>query len=458
MKKFFILLISVSIFICSLSVPVFASFTSAVDIDAEIAYLISLDDDGTVIYDKNSTVKASPASLTKIVTAILTIENCVDYETVITVPSYTIRLLDGTNSSTAGILVGEQLTVRQLLYCLLVYSANDAANVLADYIGKGSIDAFVEMMNDFVADLGCTNTHFVNAHGLDADNHYTTAKDLAVIYKYCLQNSLFCEIAGTASYTIPATNKYTETRYLTSTNKMFSAGISDYYYEYINNGKTGTTDNAGRCFISSASKDGYNYLCVIMNAPMYDCDNDGVNENMAFMDTKTLYKWTFANIRLRTVANKSTYVTEVKVNLSNQYDYVSLVPANDVSALVPTGVSEAGVYVEPILELTASSVDAPVKKGDVLGKAVIKYAGESIAEVELVAAFDVSRSTVKYIGSIALKLMQSFAFKLAIIICVVVILPICILLFIVIPSRRKNKKSKIRIVNVNDMQNNKKKK
>ena len=120
MKKFIIFLISFIILISSFCFSANAAFTSAVEVDSKIAYLISLDDEGTVIYDKQSTVKAEPASLTKIVTAILTIENCSDYDAVVTAPSYAIRLLDGTNSSTAGILVGEQLTVKQLLYCLLL--------------------------------------------------------------------------------------------------------------------------------------------------------------------------------------------------------------------------------------------------------------------------------------------------------------------------------------------------
>ncbi len=458
MKKFIIFLISAIILISSFCFSANAAFTSAVDVDSNIAYLVSLDDDGTVIYDKNSTLKTEPASLTKIVTAILVIENCSDYEAVVTAPSYAIRLLDGTNSSTAGILVGEQLTVRQLLYCLLVYSANDAANVLADYIGGGSIDTFINMMNEFVQKLGCTDTHFTNAHGLFDENHYSTAKDLAVIYRYCLENSFFSEIAGTSYYKIDPTNKYTQTRHLNSTNKMFSSGIADYYYKFLKNGKTGTTNNWNRCFVSSASKDGYSYLCVILDAPMYDCDEDGVDENMAFMDTKTLYNWTFEHIRLRTVANTSTYVTEVTVKLSNEYDYVSLVPAKEVNALVPTGVDESGVYIEALTELTASSVNAPVKKGDVLGKAVIKYADEVIAEVDLVAAFDVSLSTIKYIGNLILTLMQSTAFKLILAFIVVIILPVCVMLFIVIPAKRRKKKSQIRIVNVNDIENNRKRK
>lgn len=424
--------------------------------EADIYYLFSADD-GTVICEKNIDKKAAPASITKIVTAIVTIENCPDLDTVLTVPSYTIRLLDGTNSSTAGILVGEQMSVRNLLYCLLVYSANDAANVLADYIGNGSIEAFVGMMNEFAARVGCNATHFANAHGLDDDNHYTTARDLGLIYFYCIKNSIFTEISGTARYEIPPTNKYTETRYLNNTNKMFSSGISDYYCEYVKTGKTGTTDNAGHCVISSASGDGYNYICVVLNAPFYDCDNDGVNENMAFVTSKNLYEWVFKHIKLCEVANPSTYVAELKVDLSSKYDYVSLVPAKNISALIPVNLKDTdgndktqSVLIEPSEDIKAKTVNAPVKKGDVLGKATIKYADTVIAEVDLVAAFDVERSPVKYAAYIIKKTVSSLTFKLIFVAVLIIVVPMCIYVFVIVPRKRNEKKNRIKIVKINE--------
>lgn len=448
MKKAFIFILT--ILILSLSVlPCGAALYNPAEFNADIAYMVSLDD-GTVVCDINSDAKASPASITKIVTAILTIENCTDFDHIITVPAYCIRLLDGTNSSTAGILVGEELSVKDLLYCLLVYSANDAANILADYIGGGDIETFVGMMNDFVVSLGCTDTHFVNAHGLDDPDHYTTARDLATIYTYCLKNSMFAEITGTYSYDIPPTNKYNYTRYLRNTNGLLNPGISDYYYEYAKNGKTGTTDNAGRCLISSASKDGYNYLCVILNGKFFDIDSDGVEENMAIMESKNLYVWAFENLRLREVANPSSYVCEAQVRLSKDYDYVSLVPKESISALVPGGINAENVLREPIAELTKTTVDAPVKQGDVLGRAAVKYAGETIAEVDLVAAFDVDRSNIKYIGDLISKLTHTLVFKLLLVCLFVVVIPGCIIVFVILPQKRKTKKNAVRVVKPSD--------
>lgn len=454
-KKFFSLIFAM-LFAFLLTFQSFAVFYEPETDDAEIVYMVSLDN-GTVICDVNSEKRASPASMTKIVTAILTIENCPDLDKVIVVPSYCIRLLDGTNSSTAGILVNEELTVRELLYCLLVYSANDAANILADYIGGGDIETFIEKMNAFVKLLGCENTHFDNAHGLDSETHYTTARDLATIYTYCLQNSLFCEIAGTFTKEIPATNKYHSTRYLRNTNSLINPGIPDYYCEYVKNGKTGTTDDAGRCVISSASYDGYNYLLVVMNAKFYDYDNDGVNENMAFVVSKQIYEWAYKNLRIREVANPAVYVGEAEVRLAKDYDYVSLVPENSVSALVPTGVGADNVLIEIYDDQTLSTVDAPVNKGDVLGKAAIKYAGQTVAEVNLVAAFDVQRSPVKYAGDIILKTVNTTVFKIVAAAVFLVILPLFLILFIVLPAKRRKKKNVVRLVSVKDLEKKKKK-
>ena len=438
------------IFVFACALPASGALYEPENPDAEVIYMICLDN-GTVICDHNSDHRVAPASITKVVTAILTIENCTNYDQVITVPAYCIRALDGTNSSTAGILVGEEMSVRDLLYCLLVQSANDAANVLADFIGGGNIDTFIGMMNDFVAGLGCRNTHFANAHGLDDDTHYTTALDLSLIYQYCLKNSFFCELAGTFTYEIPPTNKYNYTRYLRNTNNLLNAGIRDYYSPYVKTGKTGTTDNAGRCVISSASNDGYNYLCMVLNAKFYDFDDDGVEENMAFVLSKQLYDWAFTNLRIREVANPSVYVGEVEVRLSREYDYVSMVPAETVTALVPSGVSTENVMYEPYAELTKTVVDAPVRQGDVLGKAAIKYGGQTIAEVDLVAAFSVQRSTVKYIGDRLLKLVGSRPFKWLMLAVFVVGLPLLAVIFIVVPAQRRKKKSAVRVVSVKKM-------
>ncbi len=198
-----------------------------------------------ILFAKNENEKMYPASTTKIVTAILTLENCkldevvtVGYDDVSSIP-------DGYSS--AFLQVGEQLTIEQLLQVLLVHSANDAANTLAKYVG-GSIESFVSMMNTKVHELGLSHTHFTNTYGMHDNNHYTTAHDLAIIMKYCMKNDDFRKMAGSASCAIPATNKY-DTRKYSSTNELLIPNHSN-YYPYVTAGKTGFTTQAGDCLVS----------------------------------------------------------------------------------------------------------------------------------------------------------------------------------------------------------------
>ena len=446
-KKYFSVLFC-CVFAVLLTVPAFAAlYTPEEEPDADVIYMLSLDN-GAVVCDINSTKRIAPASVTKIVTAILTIENCQDFDDIITVPYECLRLLEGTNSSTAGLLTGEQMTVKQMLYCLLVASANDAANVLAYYIGNGDIEAFVSMMNDFVQKLGCSDTHFVNAHGLDDDAHYTTARDIAAIYKYCLNNSMFCEITGTYRLEVPATNKRGVRNY-TNTNQLMNPGIKDYYCAYVKNGKTGTTNSAGRCVVSSASNNGYNYLLVVMNAKFYDFDDDGVDENMAFVESRRIYDWVFKNLKIREVANPSMSVYEAEVRLSSERDWVRIVPETSVSALVPGSANAENVLIEPYPD-AKRVLDAPVKKGDVVGKAAIKYAGEVIGEVNLVADNDVARSTTKYVGDVALRTVKSHTFWWILLGAAAIALPLLVILYVVIPARRRKKKNTVNIVSIKD--------
>ena len=411
MKKILIFLCIFSMFLCALAPAAQATFNSALDVDANIAYLISLDRDNTVIYDKNSEVRFAPAALVKIVTGILVIENCANLDQLVTAEYDWISAVVGTGSSTLGILTGEELSVRDLLYCMLVYNAADAASILVHSVTDDT-ETFVGMMNDLAARLGCVNTHFTDPIGFDNDDQYTTAREIAAIYYYCISNSTFNEIISTDYFEIAPTNKSGYTRYLKTTNGLMNANIQDYYYRFVKSGKSGVAGDSGCNCVSVASRDGYNYLCVIMDSRYTDYDNDKVDENMSFVSSKQLYDWTFENIKLRVVANPSTYVAEVEVKLSGEYDYVSLVPAQEVSALVPSGVNAESLLYEPIPELTPSSVNAPIKKGDVIGRAYIKYAGETVAEVDLAAAFDVKSSPVRWVGNALLSVLKNTVFRI----------------------------------------------
>lgn len=435
MKRIISLALCVLVLCVSAITPGFAAFNAALETSADIVLLLNRDS-GTVVFDKNADKVTAPASLTKIATATVAIEHCADLDAKVTVKQSSIDAIAGTNSSTAGLLPGEVLTVRELLYCLLVRSANEAAVILADYVGNGSVPAFVDMMNELAASLGCENTHFVNPHGLDEPGHQSTARDIAKLTEHALELPLFSEIVNTVNYTLPATNKSGE-RNLLSTNWLINPNFKTYYCEYAAGVKTGSTSDAGRCVVSTASKDGYNYLGVVMGAPYEDVNGDGNPDNCAFLECKKIFEWAFDNLRMSKVADTTRIVTVVDVTLSRKADHVRLVPASDVTALVPVGNNENSVLIEPIPEETPQSVEAPVKKGDVLGKARILYAESEIATIDLVAAEDVDVSLLLYIGHGISQLFRSAVF---LVIFALVLLVLAVYGFLVLRHKQQKKR------------------
>ena len=443
MKKFLSVLLVTVIIICSFSIGASASFNSLLETEAEIVLLVNTDSE-TVILDKNANKRTAPASLTKIVTCMLVLENCPDLSVPVTCKRESLNGLYAQNAATAGILAGETLTINELLYCLMLPSAADAANILADYVG-GSIDNFVVMMNDFVAKLGCKNTKFVNAHGLDANpNGYTTANDLYIITKYALKNDTFKEITSTSRYDIEPTEMYPHTRYLHNTNKMMNAGIRDYYHQSVSGVKTGTTEKAGHCVITTASQDGYNYMLIVMNAPQYDIDDDGVEENVAFTESKKIYNWAFDNIELTKITNTTDVVTVVDVNYNSKVDHVRLLPAEELSALVPVGTESGSLIVRPIEDETPESVNAPVKKGQVIGKAEVLYGDVVVTTVDLVAGEDIDLNIFLLILGVIKNLFSTTIFK--ILFAILAVLLIIYILLIIRKNRIKAKRKKIRMI------------
>ena len=408
-----------------------ALYNSSVELNSDIVLLASMDD-GTVLLSKNADKRTPPASLTKIVTATLVLQNCPDMNEIITADEASIEEISGTGSSNANIQVGEEMSVKDLLYCLLVQSANEAANILGTRVA-GSIEKFVEMMNDYVLSIGCKNTHFVNCHGLDDEEQYTTADDMLTITLKALELPEFKEITGTVKYTVPKTNKSGE-RNLYTTNWMMNSGHPSYYYEYVSGIKTGTTSRAGRCIVSTASKDGYNYIGIVMGAK-----NEDPDENEALLECKKIFQWAFENIKLSNVVSVNTTVKVVDVELSFQTDHLRLVPEKDLTLLVPTGNDEGSIMLKVIDEKTPKSVKAPINKGDVIGMAQVLYADEEIATVNLVAAESVSRSPLLWFFSIIKSALSSTAFRLLLLVVLTLIIA-----YIVLMIRYKKKKRRRR--------------
>ncbi len=446
MKKI-IIFISIFVLILVSVVPMVSAqnYSSYVELNCDIDYMISLDD-GSVIISKNADKKAAPASVTKITTALVVLQNCPDLNETVTVSENAIKALSGTGSSLSGLKVGEQMSVLEMLYCLLVPSGNDAAVVLAEHVA-GSQEKFVQMMNECAEKLGCKNTHYDNPHGLDSETHYTTAEDIAIIAQEALKHNAFKSIVSEARHTLKATNQNKE-RTLINTNSMLNKAYITYYRDFIKGIKTGHTDNAGYCVATYASKDGYNYLAVAMNGDYRDSDNDKIDENQAFMDSIRMYEWAFANLSYELVAPKNMIVSEVKVNYSWKTDHMRLVPKEDFRTLVPTGTNEGSVLIEPVDK--PDTVNAPIKAGDVACKAKIVYADNEIATIDLVYAESVSRNYLLYAWSLVVRLFSNTIFK---ILLAATVLGIVIYVALVMRSNvvRKKKRNQLKIVKINDM-------
>ena len=272
----------VAVCLCMLSVVSVFAQQDGPDVKAE-AYCVINRKDGSIVYSKNMDDRYYPASITKIMTALVTLEHCTDLDDTVVFNSEVMDSISS-NSSTLNpvAILDEEMTVRDALFGLMLNSANECASALAVYTA-GSIDAFVEMMNEKAQELGAVNTHYMNAHGLDDDDHYTTAHDMAIIFDAALKNDVFRYVDSTAAYTIPATNKYGE-RNCTSTNQLINGARP---YEGVYAGKTGHTANAGRTLVTAAYRDGMDLICVIMKS-----DNDNF-----YSDTETLFDHAFLKVQ-----------------------------------------------------------------------------------------------------------------------------------------------------------------
>jgi len=401
-------------------------------------YLLADLSDGKVLKSNNVNEKVFPASTTKILTAIIALESCNPGDKV-TATSEAISPITNKHSH-MGILVGEELTVEQLVYGLLVGSANDAANVLAVHI-SGSLDVFAKLMNEKAAEIGAENSHFVNAHGFHDDNHYTTVNDLWKISHYAMQNQKFREIVATSKYEVPPTNKYRDKkngnkRYLSNTNMLISGNKgTEHLYEYAIGVKTGHTDEAGYCLVSAAEKDGTELLSIVMK-----CDNGTKSADAySFIDSKALLEYGFYNYKYITVGDISDIVESADIR--NAKIDLTLSPAVPVSALLEKNVKKEDVEV---IAKKNEDILAPIKKGDVLGTVTYKYKGEVLGTVNLVAGNDVERDFLRHIGVI---IGDNFGL---IILCAIIIFVVFVYFKYLRSPKKRRAKSRLR--RIDDMQ------
>ena len=333
-------------------------------IEAEAAVVMDADT-GAFLYSKNMDRKEYPASITKIMTALVAIESGKLDSKIRFSENAVYNLEEG--SSHVGIQVGEVLSMRRALYGLMLESANDVANGIAETVG-GSISGFADLMNAKAAELGCVNTHFTNPHGLQNEEHYTCARDMALITQAALKHPTFQKIAGTTNYTCPKTNKVDEERYWYNHNQMIQKD-AEYYYEGCFGGKTGFTSDALNTLVSYAKKDGRTLICVELHVN---------GKDKAYSESHAMLDYAFENFQNVTVpANESTVTRSQLIGMDNLGE-LSALRTEAMDETLVSGPSEVTVTIPKTVE--ASAVE---RKGDGSGGLIYSYNGWQVGNTSL---------------------------------------------------------------------------
>ena len=421
MKKFCAILFSF-VLVLIIALPVAAEGESstladnAPSLTAPAAYVVNLDTN-IVVYEKNSETQLSAASLTKMMTTLLLLENYQDQldSISLTAPSYVYDLIweQSTNASSADIRRGETQSLRNLLYAMLLPSGNEAAYIVADYMGGGSIDNFVAMMNDEAKAVGCTGTTFVDPCGLNPNN-ITTARDAYLILRALTAYDVFSTVVGTPSYDMGTNDRYTTpgTYIIQTTDKLITN--SSYHRDYTKGGKTGSLGE-WQNFAGWHSQDGESYISILLNVP-YDADPEGMRPALA--ETGTIMDWVFDTYTIAPALDTTQPITEVRVAYSTQADTIMLYPADNMMTLLP---KEGGAALTEQTFNLPKSIAAPVRQGDVVGTVTLTIEGEVIGTTDLIAGSDVSRNQLLYTISRVSLFFSSTYFKVVVILTMLVI-------------------------------------
>ena len=319
---------------------------------------------GTILYEKNSDEAHYPASITKIMTTLLALENGNLSDMV----TFSDDAINNTEGSGIARDYGEQMTLEQCLYGVMLESANECAYAVAEHVG-GTVENFVDMMNAKAKELGCTNTHFANPHGLQDENHYTTAHDMALIAQAAYQNETFRIIIGTKMYTIPPTNKHAEETVLRNHHDMlctYHNANRKYLYPYCVGGKTGYTATANSTLVTYAEKDGMTLICVVMNT-------QSPNQ---FIDTVNLFDYAFDNFQVLNVSENDTdYSAEATVDNGNLNNIAPFVELDKDAVIVLPKTAE--------FSDTSSSVEYNDSDSEIAGSITYTYAGRNVGKADI---------------------------------------------------------------------------
>ena len=368
----------------------------------ETALLIELNS-GIVAYAKNAEEVVYPASLTKIMTCMIALQYAGnDLDKMVTVSDSALAGIAEAGGE-VRLLSGERMTLRDVLYYMMVVSANEASNVVAEYVA-GDIPSFIQLMNKTAKELGCTNTHFSNAHGLHDSNHYTTARDLSIIVRKAMTYEVFREICATVEYVVPETN-LSASKKLTTTNFLIlnngdhyladNGNYYTYYYAPATGIKTGYTSAAGRCVVSRANDGNLDLLCIIMGAETR-LMSDGSIRYDNFVEAKKLFNYGFDNFSYAKVILKGIRpMFSVPVKYANEKRGAVLVPSSDVNCLLPKNYDPAKVTTDYKLD-DPDRLAAPLAKHQKVGTVNAYYNGTFIGSADLETLTEVEEKTVEH--------------------------------------------------------------
>ncbi len=341
-------------------------------IDAGAYALIELNSN-TIIYSKELDMKRYPASLTKIMTVMLALEYG-NLDDILTVSATALDNLSEFGSS-AGLVEGEEISLEDMLYCIMLWSANEGCNVIGEYISK-DVASFVTLMNDTAKALGMENTHFANTHGLHDENHYTTVRDLTILTRWAWQNEEFRRFATATTYVVPATNK-SDSRTLHTTNYLTATDVdSRYFYSLASGIKTGFTTPAGGCLVSTATDGDAEYLSIVMG-----CDLISNDQDMRFIETKRLFRHAFETYSFVQVLANTTMLGQPAVKNAKGREDVVVHAKDDAIVLLPKEYNRDDILIKLTYQ---SELTAPLKAGQTVGSVSIVYQGVELAVSDLV--------------------------------------------------------------------------
>ena len=396
-------------------------------------YMVNLDN-GEPLVDINSEEKLSPGYLTQLMTCALILDEFDGNEkklksTYVSAGSDAYDELYDTGAPTADIRPGEKVSYYDILVSMILCSSCEAANITSLNMAETLYD-FTSKMNAKAEELGMKDTHFSSAHGFYVTQNYSTAKDMSKLCRYILNKyPIFKKISSMENCQLEATDVHSEGTTLYNDNLMM-ASYSSYFYSKANGMKSSVQDGSGRCLASFASHDGYNYLVVSLNAPIDKTPSD-VNKgeqnpdsiygddyvSYSILDHISLFEWAFNSLVITDFINPNSEITDVKVEYGTEADYVNLKPAGGCSILWPVDISTDAVSKSVSV---LDNVVAPIEKGDVLGKMELKYKGDVLASIDLVATATVTRSQSAARLKIASSFYRSSEFRWAMFIIIMI--------------------------------------